>query len=306
MRKLLMIPKPVRYWLLTLLLLCSAIPAHAAITCSLSSSGWTIGYSTTATLNTTGAASTTISCSRLSTDPATQAYSLQANNGLAPTGGTNQAALAAAKVKYNEFQDAAITILWGPTPPAKNAFAGTINFGTGLTASVPLTYYFSITALQAVAAGNYTDTVTETLTYGAATATATHPVLIIVNPVCTIATAPGAVAFTYTSFQAATATGSTTFAVNCTNLTPYTAGLDLYAVTDAAVNLAYTLNVGQTTRPAGSVYTAGAALSATGSGANQTISIDGSMAAGQAGTCAAASCTNAASANRTRTLTITY
>jgi hypothetical protein len=77
-------------------------------------------------------------------------------------------------------------------------------------------------------------------------------------------------------------------------------------VTDAAVNLSYTVNLGQTTRPPGSAYTPGGPLSATGNGLAQTISIDGAMPANQSGTCTTATCTNTASANNIRTLMITY
>ena len=280
----------------------AAPAAHAAISCSISSPGWSTGYQTTVATTTTGASSVTIDCTRATTDPATQTYSLAANNGMQPQGQNNQAISGASLIKYNEFQNAALSLVWGPN----KAFTGTINFGTGTTASAILTYYYGIAAKQNVAAGAYTDTVTMTLTYGAATAVNTHPVLVIVNPTCTISTAPTALSFAYSSLQGAPAAASTSFAVTCTNMVPYTAALDAYAVTDSAVNLSYTLNLGQTILPAGAAYTAGGPLSATGNGVAQTISIDGAMAAGQSGTCATATCTNAASANNIRTLTITY
>lgn len=134
------------------------------------------------------------------------------------------------------------------------------------------------------------------------------PVNITLTSACLITTAPGPVSFAYTSGQAgvATATG-TTANVTCTNTLPYTvslatvAGAPLtgngYNVTDAATGLAYTLTLN------------GAAVDLTGqkgTGVAQTITIGGTMAGGQYGTCAAASCTNAGSANLTQTLTITY
>jgi spore coat protein U-like protein len=276
--------------------------ARAAISCSISSPGWTTSYMTTATTATTGASTVTIDCTRATTDPSTQTYTLAANNGLQPKGQSNQAISGANLIKYNEYQNAALSSAWG----GNKTFGGTINFGAGTTASVFVTYYYGIPALQNAAAGLYTDTVTMTLTYGAATALNTHPAVVIVNPTCTVSTPPGALSFAYTSMQGASAAASSSFAVTCTNQVPYTASLDAYAVTDSAVNLSYTLNLGQSTRPAGSAYTPGGPLSATGNGLAQTISIDGAMAAGQTGTCATATCTNAASANNIRTLTITY
>jgi Spore Coat Protein U domain len=135
----------------------------------------------------------------------------------------------------------------------------------------------------------------------AATATGNFNVNLTLNSKCEINntnTATGAVitdlAMTYTSFQLAAATGSTNFNVRCTNLLPYTVALDSTSVTDAAVNLLYTLTL---VPPVGG---------GTGNGANQNYVINGGITAGQAGTCAVASCTNSASANKQRLLTITY
>lgn len=126
----------------------------------------------------------------------------------------------------------------------------------------------------------------------AATATGQFDVTINLTSACEIASSPTA-AFTYTSFQATAATFSSSFNVRCTNTLPITSiTLDSTSVTDAATNLAYTLALG--------------AAPAAGTGANQSVTITGSMAANQAGTCATATCTNAASANKQRTLTITY
>ena len=133
----------------------------------------------------------------------------------------------------------------------------------------------------------------------AATATGNFNVNVTLTSKCEIngtAAATGAVitdiALAYTSFQTSAATGSTSFNVRCTNSLPYTLALDSTSVTDAALNLDYTLTL--------------SATSNTGNGANQAYTVAASMAAGQAGTCATATCDNSASANRQRTLTITY
>ena len=139
----------------------------------------------------------------------------------------------------------------------------------------------------------------------AATATTTFPVNINLTAACKVTTAPGAVTFNYTSMQAtsATATG-TTVGVTCTNTLPYSVSLATapgngYAVTDAVTNLAYTLTLNGT---------AADLAGQTGSGVEQVVTIGGTMAANQSGTCntSAAACTNAGSANLTQTLTITY
>ena len=128
----------------------------------------------------------------------------------------------------------------------------------------------------------------------AASSTGTFLVNINLTSACVYAKTAD-VTFNYTSFQAtaqaATAGG---FTLQCTNSLPYSLALDATSVTDTATNLAYTVAL--------------SATSGTGSGVAQTYSVTGSMISGQAGTCAVAggACTNAASTNKTRTLTVTY
>ena len=127
----------------------------------------------------------------------------------------------------------------------------------------------------------------------AATSTGTFNVNITLTSGCSVDTAATAANFAYTSMQVAAATFATAFNIQCTNTLPITSvALDSLAVTDAATNLAYTLVLG--------------AAPATGTGLAQAITVSGSMAGSQPGTCAAASCTNLASANKTRTVTVTY
>ena len=114
-----------------------------------------------------------------------------------------------------------------------------------------------------------------------------------------------AIDFAYTSLQGAVANGTNgNFTVTCTNSLPYTFGLQsgtgaatppgaaTITVTDNAVNLQYVLGT--------------SAAGGTGSGAVQSYNVTGTMAAGQSGTCAAASCTNAAATNKTHTLILNY
>lgn len=131
----------------------------------------------------------------------------------------------------------------------------------------------------------------------AATLTPQFDVNINLTTACKISTAPTAVTFNYTALQtgASSLAAAGSYGVTCTKNLTYTMALDLAgSYTDQATDLAYTL----------ALSSAGTA----GSGIEQTYSITGNMAAGQSGTCAvsAASCTNAASLNKTRTLTVTY
>jgi hypothetical protein len=128
----------------------------------------------------------------------------------------------------------------------------------------------------------------------AATSTGTFNVNINLTSACVYAKTAD-VAFAYTSFQGSAATATAGgFTLQCTNTLPYTLALDATSITDTQTNLAYTVAL--------------SAASGVGSGVAQTYSVTGSMASGQAGTCAAAggACTNGTSANKVRTLTITY
>ena len=117
-------------------------------------------------------------------------------------------------------------------------------------------------------------------------------VVINLTAACEIASLPIAV-FDYAGGQSAAATFSSAFNIRCTNgLIISSIDLDRTTVTDSATSLTYTLALSN-------VPTAG-------TGAVQTITLNGTMAAGQGGTCTSATCTNAASINKRRTLTITY
>ncbi len=138
----------------------------------------------------------------------------------------------------------------------------------------------------------------------AASTSGTFNVNITLTSTCTLGSVTP-VAFAYTSLQggAQTATGGG-FNVTCTNSFPYTFGLQAgsgaatppgtatIAVTDNAVNLAYTLGT--------------SAAGGTGNGAAQSYSVTGTMGANQSGTCATASCTNAAATNKVQTLILNY
>lgn len=126
----------------------------------------------------------------------------------------------------------------------------------------------------------------------ATTATGTFDVTINLTSACQIVSTPTA-AFTYLALQSTDATFASSFNVKCTNTLPIASiTLDSLSVTDAATNLAYTLAL--------------SGVPTAGNGGNQSVSITGTMIAGQAGTCATATCTNASSGNKQRTLTITY
>ena len=132
----------------------------------------------------------------------------------------------------------------------------------------------------------------------------TFNVNVTLTSACTL-TAVNDLAFTYTSLQAGVSNAAGGgFSVSCTTSLPYTFGLfsgtvgaaapgaATISVTDSVVQLNYSLGL--------------SAAGGTGNGAAQAFSVTGTMAGSQAGTCAAASCTNAGATNRTHTLFVNY
>lgn len=260
--------------------------AHAAIDCSVSSSGFATSYDTAVAGLTKVQTSLTVSCSRSSpgTDPTTVNYAVKADNGLYPNGMNNRAQSGATFAKYDIYTDVGCVTQW----KGNVSFSGTVNFAVSSTASH--TYWGCVTAGQnTLAAGTFTDTVTMTMSYGPnpqSTAVGMFPVTVVTQGQCSFSSPPGTLAFAYTSFQPAAANVSAFFGVTCTNGLPYTLSLD--TTTGTIAGLSYSLAL------------SGAAGS--GSGVQQTLSVNGSMPAGQAGTCAMGTC----SGNVPHTLTITY
>lgn len=160
------------------------------------------------------------------------------------------------------------------------------------------TYCFRIDASQILGkpSASYSDTwtisVNSTNSAGFSWGQTAFDVTTSLQDACSLTTPPTPMTINYTSF-AGSASGTSNFAVRCTNTTPYTVVLDQTSVTDNALNLAYTLALSPNSN-------------GTGSGAAQSYTITGTMAAGQVGSCASASCTNNTATNKTRTLTVSY
>lgn len=271
-------------------LMAAAAPVNAAITCNISSPGFSSAYVPSNAATNITQSSFTVTCQRnAGGDPTTVNYTVAANNGLHATGAQNRAQLGATtnRINYETYADSTCTTLWASG--AANRIAGTIS---GLAGFIPqsqtVSYWGCIAGSQlGLPAGTYTDTVTMTLRYGGASnPTATFPVSIFTPSVCNISTAPGTVAFTYTAFGPVQ-NASTPFGVTCTNLLPYTMALD--ALVGVVAGLQYTVGL--------------SAAGNTGTGVQQNYTVNGTMPAGQAGACATASC---GPTTQMRTLTVTY
>jgi spore coat protein U-like protein len=272
--------------------LLTSVPSFAAVTCSVSATSITSVYDPTVATENISTGRVTVSCTRLATDANTFAYTINANNGLQPTGSTNRAQRGATtnRYSYELFRQTPYTSTNRWQAGATTRMSGTVNFGASLTATDSKPFDLRIPGSQTVVtAGTYTDTVTITVLNSTATVTLNtnaFSVTVITTNSCQLSTPPGNMNFTYTSFQAAAAAANTTFQARCTSAFPYTLALD--ATSGTLLGLNYTLSL--------------SAAGATGTGVVQSFTISGSIAGGQAGTCASATCNG----SQTRTLTVSY
>lgn len=266
--------------------------AEAAFSCSVTSTGIATAYDPLATADRVTQSSATIQCNRDSGDAQQLIFTLAASNGQNASGQGNRAKLGTQLLAYDLFQDYCST-RW--RSPGGGYFERTLNFAGSLSAAMTLDYWACIPRSQTgLAAGTYTDQVTMTLTYYGAgkpqppsqVATGTFGVNISTPWQCSISTTPGILDFgAYLAFGPALS-ASTTFGVTCTNSLPYTVAVS--PTSGVVTGLNYSVAPALTTN--------------TGTGVQQILTINGSMPAGQAGTCAGASC----SGSNVHTVTLTY
>ena len=285
-------------------LLMLAVPAVALTTCSISSPGFLAGYDPTNV--TTSITSTTfdVTCTRDNgAGPATVTvqYQVAANNGINASGTQNRAALSGSFLNYNLTTDPACATPWKgatviPTPAASFTIA------KNSTVTSTATFYGCIPPGQVVLPpeGTYTDTVTMTFSLAKAQGQnsftgGAFPVSIIAPATCTITTPPSNVAFSYTAFSTTAVLANASIGLQCTKQLAYTLTLD--AADGVVAGLNYSLGMNTTANSGGTNP-----FSGVGIGTPQTVYINGTLAAGQAGACSATNC----NATDTRTLTVTY
>lgn len=270
--------------LLVLLLLLLLPAARATLTCtSVTSPGASINYQS----GTTVSVQTyfTVSCTRTSTsDPASVTYDVAVDHGTNPSGQKNRATLGSATLQYDVYTDAGCGTEWR----ISRKISDTITWSGGSTGTITkqTSYWVCITSAQTpTASGGYMDTVGMTLTYGGNTLYGSAGISIFAPALCTLVTPAGNLVLSYAAFGPQVST-STSFAVTCTSGMPYTIETDV--TEEVLTGLRYLLTLSTT--------------SANGTGVPQSHSITATLPAGQAGTCAAGTC----SGTRTHTLTITY
>jgi spore coat protein U-like protein len=272
-------------WIAASLLILCAAGANAAVTCSITSPGFTAGYDPAALTNNITQTFFTVTCSRsLAGDPVTVNYATTVNNGGSPQGQNNRASSGGSTIRYDIFRDAACGTKW----KGATTISGSVNMPTvNQSYSTTSTFWGCVGPLQAPPAGTYTDTVVMALVYNTPVQAAggSFPVTIFSPSACSISQSPGTLTMNYTSFGAL-ATGSTTYGVTCTTGLPYTMALDATAGTILGLNYTLALSAG----------------ASAGTGAQQVFNVNGSIAAGQSGTCPTTNCT----ASQVRSITVSY
>jgi spore coat protein U-like protein len=143
-----------RLTITALFLLVFGVQLVAAQSCSAYASGIAFGSYTGITSNTTG--SVTVTCTSGTT------YSIGLSTGMASGATVTSRAMigpSSALLSYKLFSDATYTSNWGDT-----SGSGWVS-GTGTGSAQPYTIHAQISAGQLAVPGNYTDTITVTVTY---------------------------------------------------------------------------------------------------------------------------------------------
>ena len=284
-----------------LVLLAGPAPeAQAAVACTVNAgAGFTRAYNAAGGVAANGSSSFTVTCTRAITDSTVGTLQIRNDRGQNRTSdqqralrtGAANCGTAANCLLYNLTRPIAGG-LWSNNVPSQSIDLAFDFLSTATTSrTISITYDWNVPAPQTVTAGTFTDTVEVRAAYdfgaGATTVVSSFPVTIITPASCSFTTNPGPVAFgNYNAFTATAGAASTTFAANCTNTLQYTMALN--ETSGVAAGLRYTLAL--------------SAAAATGTGVAQTHTITGSIPAGQAGTCAAATCP----ATVPHSVTITY
>ena len=267
--------------------------ALATITCSApTSTGFSTAYAATGVVPNISQGTVSFNCTRSVASDATSVL-LTANNGIHATGVQNRTQTGARRIFYEAYKDSACGAVWTSLVVSDFWVLNLLNILGGQPVSV--SYWGCITvAGQVVSAGVTTDTVTmqvlaNTALRPALSVTSTFPVSITTPATLAITTSPGNVAFNYTAFGPVV-TASTTFVTLGTMNLPYTMTLDAFSGVISGLNFTLTLD------------SQSSSVSARGTGAAQTHIINGTMPAGQAGTCNTGSCVS----SQVHTLTISY
>jgi len=170
------------------------------------------------------------------------------------------------------------------------------NLAVGTPQSFSFSYYLRINSGQILApAGIYDDSLVSVFVQlsnnggsntGIVLSQTTFSVTASIQNECYFSTTPASLTMDYASFSTVPVTASVGFQLSCTYNSAYTMALTPTSGTLAGLNYSVALS----------------AASGTGTAASQSYTVNGTIAAGQAGTCAIGTCTG----TQVHTVTVTY
>jgi spore coat protein U-like protein len=267
-------------------------PALAVLSCGISINSVNGVYSSSSNLDLTG--SMTVTCTRtdLANDPTT--IYVGVNTGIYSASREMQRQTGTQLLDYEVYRNATPSGIWneGTGRAAGATQQGGLEFTIGgASSSTTVPYYIRVPSGSTQPAGVYDDTLTATVRAdsknGAVLTTGTFNATASIIAECRFLSTPATVTLSYTSFAGAAASASSPFNMICTQSTPFT--LSVSPAGGTLLGLSYTV--------------APNTASSTGTGFSQTFSVVGDVAANQAGTCTAATCS---ATSTPHTLTITY
>lgn len=281
--------------LAALALLMGGAASHATIACNIFTTGVTGIYNRSSNLDLTG--SITVNCTRAGGDPTSQVLYIGIDQGEAPAGRDMTRQTGTELLRYFIYRNSGPAQQWttgtGKAPGAgvNGGLQFTLNFGASTSASASYPYYFQVRSGITRPTGIYDDVLLTAFlrldsSNGTVVANGDFTANVSILSQCYISSLPSPLALNYVSFSPTAQSASTPFAVSCTLSTPYTMALD--ATSGTLLGLNYTLALSSTT--------------ATGTGFGQYHNVTGTIAASQAGTCAAGTC----AASQARTVIISY
>jgi spore coat protein U-like protein len=142
--------------------------AHAAIDCSVSTSGVGFGdYDPLLATPDDSSANVAVTCTRvIFVDPFSVSYTLSLSRGSSGTYSPRRMNAGSARLNYNLYRDAARAQVWGDGTNATGTVAGTASFVWFQTSqTVNHTVYGRVPAQQNATPGAYTDTIVMTITF---------------------------------------------------------------------------------------------------------------------------------------------
>lgn len=276
-------------------LACGSPLALAAYSCTVNASSVGLLYVTPTPADVTGSA--TLTCTRAASDSSSLSYRLKADDGLNATGTApyRRVRLGSTgnRLYYSLRRSSGCnnnTDWRAPNTGTSNVLTGTLSFGAALMASINVPYCIRVRVNAggnpaAPAAGVYTDTFNLFAQYPNSDAGALSPdapvdMTVGVSNQCVFNTYPGNLSFNYTAFSTTAQTASTSFLLRCSTSLPWS--ITVSPATSTLLGLRYQI--------------APSPSSGSGNGnTGQAVTLTGTMQAGQAGTCAAPSCTGSQS-----------